>query len=120
LTVGVAVTSSWRDAFMELPKSRVGFLRRVGSIGRRAKNMDGHRHVGGDVRVRRSRTDARGGTELPARRIQPEQVQPNVRGGERNSGSFEEKLRRFLEESRERQGDLKRNAEAKRGRGRRR
>ena len=105
---------------MELPNSRVGFLRRVGSIGGRAKNMDGHRRVGGDVRVRRSRTAARGSTELPARQIQPEQVQPNVRGGERNSGSFEEKLRRFLEESRERQGDLKRNAEAKRGRGRRR
>jgi S1 RNA binding domain protein len=105
---------------MELPKSRVGFVHRIGGVSGRATSMGGHRHVGGDVRVRRSRTDARGGTELPARQIQPEQVQPNVRGGERNSGLFEEKLRRFLEESRERQGDLKRNAEAKRGRARRR
>jgi len=105
---------------MELPESHAGFVHCAVWVGARVTNMSGHRDVGGDVRVRRSRTDARGRTELPARSIQPEQVQPNVRGGERNSGSFEEKLRRFLEESRERQGPLTRNAKAKHGRGRRR
>jgi len=105
---------------MELPESRAGFVRCAVWVGARVTNVSGHRHVGGDVRVRRSRTDARGRTELPAGRIQPERVQPNVRGWERNSGSFEEKLRRFLKESKERQDELKRNGEAKRGRARRR
>ncbi len=70
--------------------------------------------------VRRFGAGEGGRGELPAKRGQPKRVEPNVRGGGRNSSTFEEKLKRFLKESQERQSELKHNTTPKRGRGRRR
>ena len=96
---------------MELPESRAGFVHRIGGFSGRTTSMDRHRHVGGEVEARTLGTVARG---------RPEQAEPSVRGGKRNGISFEEKLRRFLKESKEHQDELKRNGEAKLGRARRR
>ncbi|HUU54166.1 MAG TPA: hypothetical protein VMY87_04530 [Armatimonadota bacterium] len=120
LTGGAVVAATRCGAFVELPKRRAGLVHLAEGAGGRATNIGDHRHLGGKARSRKFETDKRGYTEVPPQWSMPERAEPNVPGGERNSSTFEEKLRRFLKQSQERQGEVKRNTEAKRGRGRRR
>ena len=119
LIEGTVVRLVSYGAFIELANGQVGLVHISEVADGYVSDIAEHLQVGRKVRVRVLRVDKQGRYELSLKRAQPGRPDRRSRGGGPTGDSFEDKLKRFLKESQERQLELKRNTEAKRGRGRR-
>jgi S1 RNA binding domain protein len=115
-------------AFIELPGGKAGLVHISEVADVYVTDVRNHLKEQDVVQVKILGINDRGKYDLSIKqvgRVEP-MVPPRGRGGRRGGGryessgndNFEDKLSRFLKESEERLLDLKRNTEAKRGRGR--
>jgi S1 RNA binding domain protein len=96
-------------AFVSLPEGRTGLVHISEVADGYVRDVRDHLREDQVVRVMILAVDPAGKISLSVRRAAPAQAP-------RNSAGFEDKLKRFIKESTEKQNDLKRNFETKRGR----
>jgi len=119
LVEGTVVRLASYGAFVELPSGEAGLVHVSEVADSYVSDVGEHVRVGDKVTVRVLGVDEKGRYKLSLKRARPDWEGGRPRGGGASSESFEEKMKRFMKESQERLLELKRNTEAKRGRGRR-
>ena len=119
LVEGTVVRLANYGAFVELPDGKAGLVHISEVADGYVSEISDYLRVGDKVTARVLRVDERGRYELSLKRAQPDWRPGRSRRGATTGDSFEDKLKRFMKESQERQSELKRNTEGKRGRGRR-
>ncbi|MBP2628264.1 MAG: binding domain protein [Firmicutes bacterium] len=115
-------------AFVELPGGKVGLIHISEVADVYVRDVKDFLKEQDNVKVKVLSIDERGKIGLSIKQLQPPSPSPapspiprrapvndNRRYGKVNAPSFEDKLTKFLKESDERLGDLKRNTESKRG-----
>lgn len=112
---GVVTGITKFGAFVELPNGAVGLVHISEVADTYVKDVKDYLKEKEKVMVKVINIDERGKIGLSIKQANPNYVPRPVRQRYRSSASFEEKLARFLKESDERQQDLRRHAESKRG-----
>lgn len=115
-------------AFVELPGGKVGLIHISEVADVYVRDVKDFLKERDNVKVKVLSIDERGKIGLSIKRLQPPSPSPvpspmprrapindNRRYGKVNAPTFEDKLTKFLKDSDERLGDLKRNTESKRG-----
>ena len=115
-------------AFVELPGGKVGLIHISEVADVYVRDVKDFLKEQDNVKVKVLSIDERGKIGLSIKQLQPPSPSPvpspiprrapindNRRYGKVNAPSFEDKLTKFLKDSDERLGDLKRNTESKRG-----
>lgn len=115
-------------AFVELPGGKVGLIHISEVADVYVRDVKDFLKEQDTVKVKVLSVDERGKIGLSIKQLQPPSPSPvpspmprrapandNRRFGKVNTPSFEDKLTKFLKDSDERLGDLKRNTESKRG-----
>ena len=115
-------------AFVELPGGKVGLIHISEVADVYVRDVKDFLKEQDNVKVKVLSIDERGKIGLSIKQLQPPTPSPvpspvprrapindNRRYGKVNAPSFEDKLTKFLKDSDERLGDLKRNTESKRG-----
>jgi len=115
-------------AFVELPGGKVGLIHISEVADVYVRDVKDFLKEQDTVKVKVLSIDERGKIGLSIKQLQPPSPSPipspiprrapindNRRYGKVNAPSFEDKLTKFLKDSDERLGDLKRNTESKRG-----
>ena len=115
-------------AFVELPGGKVGLIHISEVADVYVRDVKDFLKERDTVKVKVLSIDERGKIGLSIKQLQPPSPSPipspiprrapindNRRYGKVNAPSFEDKLTKFLKDSDERLGDLKRNTESKRG-----
>lgn len=115
-------------AFVELPGGKVGLIHISEVADVYVRDVKDFLKEQDTVKVKVLSVDERGKIGLSIKQLQPPSPSPapspiprrapandNRRFGKVNAPSFEDKLTKFLKDSDERLGDLKRNTESKRG-----
>lgn len=115
-------------AFVELPGGKVGLIHISEVADVYVRDVKDFLKEQDSVKVKVLSVDERGKIGLSIKQLQPPSPSPvpspmprrapandNRRFGKVNAPSFEDKLSKFLKDSDERLGDLKRNTESKRG-----
>ena len=115
-------------AFVELPGGKVGLIHISEVADVYVRDVKDFLKEQDSVKVKVLSIDERGKIGLSIKQLQPPSPSPvpspmprrapindNRRYGKVNAPSFEDKLTKFLKDSDERLGDLKRNTESKRG-----
>lgn len=117
-------------AFVELPGGKVGLIHISEVADVYVRDVKDFLKEQDPVKVKVLSVDERGKIGLSIKQLQPPSPSPapspspiprrapandNRRFGKVNAPSFEDKLSKFLKDSDERLGDLKRNTESKRG-----
>jgi len=115
-------------AFVELPGGKVGLIHISEVADVYVRDVKDFLKEQDNVKVKVLSIDERGKIGLSIKQLQPPSPIPvpspiprrapindNRRYGKVNAPSFEDKLTKFLKDSDERLGDLKRNTESKRG-----
>ncbi|AIF50054.1 MULTISPECIES: S1 domain-containing RNA-binding protein [unclassified Pelosinus] len=115
-------------AFVELPGGKVGLIHISEVADVYVRDVKDFLKEQDPVKVKVLSVDERGKIGLSIKQLQPPSPSPapnpiprrapandNRRFGKVNAPSFEDKLTKFLKDSDERLGDLKRNTESKRG-----
>ncbi len=115
-------------AFVELPGGKVGLIHISEVADVYVRDVKDFLKEQDNVKVKVLSIDERGKIGLSIKQLQPPAPSPvpspiprrapindNRRYGKVNAPSFEDKLTKFLKDSDERLGDLKRNTESKRG-----
>lgn len=115
-------------AFVELPGGKVGLIHISEVADVYVRDVKDFLKEQDKVKVKVLSIDERGKIGLSIKQLQPPSPSPvpspvprrapvndNRRFGKVNAPSFEDKLTKFLKDSDERLGDLKRNTESKRG-----
>jgi len=114
-------------AFVELPGGKSGLIHISEISDSYVEDIRQHLQESDRVKVRILRVNPQGKFDLSIRQVDSAGQRKFKRTGKGPGGgraeskgpaSFEDKITRFLKESEERQLDIKRNREAKRGRGR--
>ena len=119
LVEGTVVRLAHYGAFVQLPDGQLGLVHISEIADAYVSNIADHLSVGDRVTVRVLRVDDEGRYQLSVKRAKPDWHEPKPRSGHPPGDSFEDKLQRFMKESQERQLELKRHTEGKRGRSRR-
>ena len=114
-------------AFVELPGGKVGLIHISEVADVYVRDVKDFLKEQDTVKVKVLSIDERGKIGLSIKQLQPPSPSPvpspirrapindNRRYGKVNAPSFEDKLTKFMKDSDERLGDLKRNTESKRG-----
>jgi len=115
-------------AFVELPGGKVGLIHISEVADVYVRDVKDFLKEQDNVKVKVLSIDERGKIGLSIKQLQPPSPSPvpspivrrapindNRRYGKVNAPSFEDKLTKFMKDSDERLGDLKRNTESKRG-----
>jgi S1 RNA binding domain protein len=119
LVEGTVVKLTKYGAFVEFPDRRVGLVHVSEIANAYVSDIADYLRVGDTVKVRVLGVDQEGRYELSVKRAQADWGAVDARGGQPTEDPFEDKLKQFLRDSQERQSDLRRNTESKRGRSRR-
>lgn len=98
-------------AFIELPNGQTGLVHISEVADKYVKDVRDYLKEGDLVKVKVLALD-KGKIGLSIRQAQPSQEKPN---NKQNRQSFEDKLAKFIKDSDERQSDIKRSMDAKRG-----
>jgi len=125
---GVVTGITTFGAFVELPGGKVGLIHISEVADVYVRDVKDFLKEQDNVKVKVLSIDERGKIGLSIKQLQPPSPSPvpsqvprrapindNRRYGKVNAPSFEDKLTKFLKDSDERLGDLKRNTESKRG-----
>ena len=125
---GVVTGITTFGAFVELPGGKVGLIHISEVADVYVRDVKDFLKEQDNVKVKVLSIDERGKIGLSIKQLQPPNPSPvpspmprrapindNRRYGKVNAPSFEDKLTKFLKDSDERLGDLKRNTESKRG-----
>ena len=111
-------------AFVELGKGQTGMVHISEIADAYVKDINAYLKVNDKVKVKVLAIDQDGKISLSIRQAEalkkssrPADIDWSKELGGQSSGSFEEALSRFMKESEERQADIKRNRESKRGGG---
>ncbi|MCL5773059.1 MAG: S1 RNA-binding domain-containing protein [Firmicutes bacterium] len=107
-------------AFVELPESKIGLIHISEVSDTFVEDIRQHLKEKDKVRVKVIGINEKGKYDLSIKQtIEKERSRrPRSQVQSHEAPTFEDKLARFMKESEERQLDLKKNTEAKRGRGR--
>jgi len=119
LVEGTVVKLTKYEALVEFPDRRVGLVHVSEIANAYVSDIADYLRVGDTVKVRVLGVDQEGRYELSVKRAQADWGAADARGGQPTEDPFEDKLKQFLRDSQERQSDLRRNTESKRGRSRR-
>jgi len=125
---GVVTGITTFGAFVELPGGKVGLIHISEVADVYVRDVKDFIKEQDTVKVKVLSIDERGKIGLSIKQLQPPSPSPvpspiprrapindNRRYGKVNAPSFEDKLTKFMKDSDERLGDLKRNTESKRG-----
>ncbi len=119
LVEGTVVKLTKYGAFVEFPDGRVGLVHISEIANAYVSDIANYLRVGDKIKVRVLGVDQEGRYELSVKRVRADWGAADAQGGKPTGDPFEDKLKRFLRDSQERQAELRRNTEAKRGRSRR-
>ena len=118
LVEGTVVRLTNYGAFIELPAGRLGLVHISEIADAYVSDISDYLRIGDTVTARVLGVDQAGRYELSLKRAAPDWQAGDARTGAATGDSFEDKLKRFMKESQAKLLELKRNTEAKRGRGR--
>jgi S1 RNA binding domain protein len=119
LVEGTVVKLTKYGAFVEFPDRRVGLVHISEIANAYVSDIADYLRVGDTIKVRVLGVDQEGRYELSAKRARADWGAADAYAGQPAEDPFEDKLKRFLRDSQERQSELRRNTESKRGRSRR-
>ena len=118
LVEGTVVKLAKYGAFVGFPDRRVGLVHISEVANAYVSDIGDYLRVGDKVKVRVLGVDQEGRYELSVKRAQAGRGAADVQAGKPTEDPFEDKLKRFLRDSQERQAEVRRNTESKRGRSR--
>ena len=118
LLEGTVVKLAKYGAFVEFPDRRVGLVHISEVANAYVSDIGDYLRVGDKVKVRVLGVDQEGRYELSVKRAQADRGAADAQAGKPTEDLFEGKLKRFLRDSQERQAEVRRNKESKRGRSR--
>ncbi len=102
-------------AFVSLPEGKTGLVHISEIADAYVKDINDYVKKHDTVRVKVLSVDASGKIGLSIKQASPTYRPRSAQDFRRSRANFEDRLARFLKESDERQADLKRNVDAKRG-----
>lgn len=109
---GVVTGITSFGAFIQLPDGEVGLVHISEVADAYVKDVKDYLKENDRIKVKVINVDEKGKIGLSIKQANP---RPSYRDRQRSNLSFEDKLARFLKDSDERQQDLRRSTEAKRG-----
>ena len=119
LVEGIVVKLAKYGVLVELPDCRVGLVHISEVAKAYVSGIADYLPVRDKVKVRVLRVDQEGRYELSVKRAPADRGSADAQVGKPIEDPFEGKRKRFLRDSQERQAELRRHRESKRGRSRR-